>query len=406
MKIVQINAVYQTGSTGRTTMELHHALMDMGHKSFVFASDGNCTDEGVFPLGTQRDHKAHALFSRLSGKQGYFSAGATKALLNELDRLTPDVVHLRNLHGNYIHLPMLLNYLGKKDIATVVTLHDCWFFTGKCTHYTVQGCQRWQTGCHDCPKLKSDNISWFFDRTPKMWEDKRKLLSAIPRLGVIGVSDWITNEARKSILQYAAVIRRIYNWIDLERFYPRDTDIRQKYQIPDGKLLLLCIGAGWNEHSSKFQDLIGLSKLLSENMHILLAGAVVSSNALPGNITAVGYVHGLEELAQLYSAADVYVHLSKEDTFGKVIAEAMACGTPVIVYDSTACPEIVGQDCGIVVSAGDISKIYHSVCEIEKKGKSLYTKNCREFVERSFSKEKLIAETIDLYQLLIEMQEK
>ncbi|OUQ79824.1 glycosyltransferase [Flavonifractor sp. An100] len=404
MKIVQINAVYQTGSTGRIAMELHRALMDLGQESYVFTSDGNCIDANVFPLGSKLDHKAHALFSRLSGEQGYFSAGATKALLRELDRLVPDVVHLHNLHGNYIHLPMLLNYLGGKNIATVITLHDCWFFTGKCTHYTIQGCQRWQTGCYGCPRIKNDNASWFFDRTPKMWSDKKKLFTAIPRLGVIGVSDWITNEAKKSFLQHAAVIRRIYNWIDIDRFYPQNTDIRQKYQIPDEKLLILCIGGGWNEHSSKYQDLIGLSRLLPENMHILLAGAVNSSSPLPSNITSVGYVHGLEELAQVYSAADVYIHLSKEDTFGKVIAEAMACGTPAIVYDSTACPEIVGQNCGYIVPVGDLSQIYHFVCEIGEKGKSFYSASCRDFVEKRFKKEELIADTVGLYQTLIEMK--
>lgn len=402
MKIVQINAVYGTGSTGRTTMELHRALKDMGQESYVFTSDGRCEDDGVFPLGTHTDHKIHALFSRLSGKQAYFSAGATKELLKQLDRLKPDVVHLRNLHGNYIHLPMLLDYLSRKDIATVVTLHDCWFFTGKCTHYTTQGCRRWETGCYDCPKLKNDNVSWFFDRTKTLWKDKRRLFQAIPRLGVVGVSDWITDEAKRSFLKTAKVIRRIYNWIDLDVFCPLRQPLREKYGLQKENGVILCVSAAWHETAEKFQDLLKLSRILSPDMRILLVGNVCANVALPEQIINIGYVDTPEKLAELYALADVYVHLSREDTFGKVIAEALACGTPAVVYSSTACPEVVEDGCGYAVPVGDVESVFEAVCRILQNGKSSYIQRCVNSARNRFEKAALIRETTNLYQALAE----
>lgn len=399
MKIVQINAVYQTGSTGRIVMELHRALMDLKQESYVFTSDGNCIDANVFPLGSKLDHKAHALCSRLSGEQGYFSAGATKVLLRKLDRLAPDVVHLHNLHGNYIHLPMLLNYLRKKDIATVITLHDCWFFTGKCTHYTIQGCQRWQSGCYGCPKLKNDNASWFFDRTPKMWSDKKKLFTAIPRLGVIGVSDWITNEAKKSFLQHAAVIRRIYNWIDLDIFSPRNrAETRDKLGLKY-KFVLMGVASGWSPQKG-INDFIALAEHLEDDEQIVLVGRMPKIN-YPPKITVISATNNASELAALYSTADVFLQLSQEETFGKVVVEAMACGTPVITNRFTANPELVGEKCGVVVKETDPISLTNAIMRIKGTKRETYEKACREFSVENFNQHQLIKDTMKVYEDLI-----
>lgn len=395
MKVVQINAVYGTGSTGRIAMELHRALKGMGEESYVFTSDGRCGDDGVFPLGTRIDHKMHALLSRLSGKQGYFSAGATTALLKQMDTLAPDIVHLHNLHGNYIHLPMLLDYLGKKNIATVVTLHDCWFFTGKCTHYTKQGCFKWETGCHDCPKLKSDNASWFFDRTKTLWEDKRRLFQAIPRLGVIGVSDWITGEAERSFLKTAKVIRRIYNWIDLDMFQPGNRDDARAKLGLEHKFVILGVASGWSEQKG-LKRFLQLAEQLDEGEQILLVGKMPDV-VLPKNVTHVPPTHSAGELAELYRAADVFLQLSKEETFGKVAAEALACGIPVITNRHTANPELVKQSTGMV-AGDDLTELRSAVAEIKAAGREAYTKACRRFAETHFDKEQLVRQTLQCYQ--------
>lgn len=401
MKVLQINAVYGISSTGRTTKELDEALTAAGHESLVAVTKTNTKRDGRYIIGNKLDWKIHGLLSRLAGKQGYFSHVPTKKLLRYIKQEKPDIVHLRNLHGNYIHVPMLLKYLAKHDIATVITLHDCWFFTGKCTHYVDASCAKWQEGCSKCPKLKADNKSWLFDRTKKMWNDKKRLFEAIPRLAVVGVSNWTEQEARRSFLNTACVIKRIYNWIDLNAFYPRTENVKGKYHIPEDKFLILAISAGWSQQSDRFCDVLRLSDMLTEDMHIVMVGKGIEDITLPTNITKVNYIDGVDELAKLYSNADVYVHFSRKDTFGKVVAENLACGTPAIVYDSTALPELVQNHCGYVVPVGDVEGIFKKARLIQQTGKEHYSEVCAQTVQRNFSKEQLTKEYIDLYKGMI-----
>lgn len=395
MKVVQINAIYGGGSTGRTAKELSQSLTQNGIENLVISTSDLRCDNHV-RVGCKVEDKLHALLARVLGYDSHYSYFSTKKIIKTIKNYSPDVVHLRNLHANYVNLPKLLKYLSKNDIATVITLHDCWFFTGKCTHYTAQKCTKWQTECQNCSQLKKDIPSLFFDRTKKQYKEKKEGFLSIPRLGVVGVSDWITNEAKKSFLKDAKILKRIYNWIDLDVFYPRDIENK------NDKFTVLCIGAGWNESSSKLKDLIKLAKILPSDMEILLAGSVSDAVKLPSNVKKVGYISSTDELAKLYSKADVYVHLSKEDTFGKVIAEAMACGTPAIVYNSTACPELIGEGCGYVVEPSDLDKVVEKLKEIKTNGKNFYSKNCEKFVKSNFEKEKLINETIKLYENICE----
>lgn len=402
MKVLQINVTCGYGSTGRICLEISDFLLSQGIDNYIFYGVGNTQRANAEKFCNDIDRKMHTIMSRTTGLQSYFSTVATKRLLCRMDELKPDIVHLHNLHSNYINLPILLKYLAEKDIATVITLHDCWFFTGKCTHYTTDKCYKWKTGCNHCKRLKKDIPSWFLDRTSKMWADKNKLFKAIPRLAVIGVSDWITNEAKQSFFKNASIIRRIYNWIDLDDFHPKAGNIKRKYSISEDKFTILSVSAGWDENSDRFKDAIKLSKLIKDKMQIVLVGAGLSKEKLPKNIIGIDYIEGKDELAEMYSAADVYVHLSREDTFGKVVAEAMACGTPAVVYDSTALPELVGQGNGFAVDCGDIGEVYDIVDKIAQTGKKQYSEQCVDFVKKRFDKAKLLNETVKLYKDIIE----
>lgn len=401
MKILQINAVYGAGSTGRIVAELSEEIKRTGGESFVAFQRATKDVENGFLMGNKFFNKKDALFSRVFGLQEYDNKFATKKLLRWINKIQPDVVHLHNLHSHYVNLPLLLRYLAKNDIPTVITLHDCWFFTGKCTHYTVAQCDKWQNCCGGCIQLKKDIPSWFFDRTSKMLADKKRLFLSIPRLAVIGVSEWITNEAKKSYLKEAKVIESIYNWIDLGVFYPRKDDVREQYSISKDKFTVLCIGAGWKEGTNKFSDLLTFANKLPSDIQIVLVGNVEASKSLPKNVIELGYIKDAGELAKVYSMAGAYVHLSREDTFGKVIAEAMACGTPAVVYNSTACPEIVGDGCGYVVDVGDVDGICIAIDKISKNGKIAYSPACVAWATERFEKEKLLKKTFALYQKLI-----
>ena len=246
MKVLQINAVYEKFSTGRTTKELHEAMQSKGIESFVACPDLASLSENGYKIGNKLDWKFHALLSRITGKQGYFSRFATKGLLDYISEVKPDVIHLRNLHSNYINLPMLLKYIAEKDIATVLTLHDSWFYTGKCVYYIECNCDRWENRCGNCPALKAGNPSLFLDRTTEMLSDKKKLFGAIRRLAVVGVSQWVTDDASKSILKDSAIVQCIYNWIDLERFRPRDCRQIKKSMGIENKFVILGIATSWN----------------------------------------------------------------------------------------------------------------------------------------------------------------
>ena len=221
MKILQINCVYKIGSTGRISADFQNYVNNhTEHTCKTVFSYGGTPDDGYI-IGNKFDRNIHGLMSRLTGKQAWFSKHETKKLIKYIDEYSPDIIQLGNLHGNFINFPILMKYISKKDIATVITLHDCWPFTGKCCHYTVDNCYRWQTGCHDCPRLKKDNPSWYMDKTSQLWNQKRKLLGAVPRLAVVGVSKWIMNEAKKSpLMENVKEFSYIYNGIDEKTFKP------------------------------------------------------------------------------------------------------------------------------------------------------------------------------------------
>ena len=402
MKILQINAVCDRGSTGRICRELNDVLVALGHEGIVLYGNGHSDYELAYKVSGNIGVKMHGFLSRLLGRNAAYSPFATKRLLGFLRSWQPDIVHLHNLHGNYVNLKPLLRYLAKERIPTVLTLHDCWFFTGKCSHYTTTGCRRWQTGCHHCPQLKEDIPSWFFDRTAEMWAEKKSLFGAIPELAVIGVSDWITGEAGKSFLKETAILQRIYNWIDCSVFYPRGK--AAAFGISEEKYSILCVSARWHRGSCKTRDLLEMARILPENYEIILAGAVPWADRLPGNIRPVGYISSAEELAKLYSACDVYVHLSREETFGKVIGEALACGTPAVVYNTTACPEILGEGCGSAVAAGDPEALLKAVESILRQPREDVEKRCTEHVRMLFDRERLINDTVSLYDRLMKKE--
>ncbi|UKI39495.1 MAG: glycosyltransferase [Alistipes putredinis] len=196
MKVLQINAVYGQGSTGTIVRDIERLCEQNGIECYVASPDQKvCEAKRHYVIGNWVDHKAHAIFSRIYGKQAYYSHIPTKKFLHWIDEISPEIVHLHNLHSNYIHLNMLLDYLAKKDIKTIVTMHDCWFYTGGCFHYTVAGCTKWLSDCSNCPKKKSDTPAYLTKKSAQILADRKKYLLAIPHLYVTGVSEWMAHEA-------------------------------------------------------------------------------------------------------------------------------------------------------------------------------------------------------------------
>ena len=398
MKVLQINAVNSIASTGRNASELSEYLIQNGHSCVIAYSKGPFVNpEYEYKIGSNFDTKLHGLLSRITGMQGYFSRTATKKLLQFMNNYNPDVVVLNNLHGNYINLPLLLRYLAQNDIPTVVVLHDCWFYTGKCCHYTAQGCFKWKETCGKCPLLKKYNKSWFFDRTTKLHKDKIELFGNIPRLAVVGVSDWILNEAKIApVFKNAKVFKRIYNWIDTDVFYPRNNDnLRNELGLEDKKVIL-SVANIWSKEKG-LDTAIQLASQLNANEQYILVGNV-GDVKLSQNIIHIPATNSVEELARYYSLADVFVQPSLEETFGKVSAEALACGTPVVCFNSTANPELVEDGCGYIMDNGDMDNMISKIRLVLGKGKEHYSNNCRNFATQNLEKEISLKEYSNLFE--------
>lgn len=398
MKIVLVNAVYGYSSTGRMTMQMECYYRSNGLDTYSFSS----VNDNANIIGNKLDHRIHALKSRLFGLQGYYSKSATRCFLAELDIIKPNIVHLHNLHANYINLPLLLGYLAERDIATVLTLHDCWFFTGHCCHYTLDKCDKWKTECYECPILHKYNRSLFFDRSRKIYRDKKRLFNAIPRLAVVGNSEWTTTQARESLLKNAKILTRIYNWIDLTVFYPRDKMIvRDSLGITSDKMVLLGVAQGWSDDKG-LSLFINIAKRLDDIVVILVGGiSDEDKKRLPNNIKSVGVTASADVLAEYYSTADIFINPSMQETFGNVSAEALACGTPIIVNNATANPELVGEGCGYVVDNNNLEMYIEKINIIRTNGKKEYTANCQNFAKSSFDKERNINAYLELYRDII-----
>lgn len=404
LKIIQINGTYgYADSTGRTMREMHEWFCKHGIDSYCFITafnDDSTENSRVRLYGNKISFKIHALFSRLSGRQGYFSKKTTEGLIGEIKKIEPHVIILRVLHNNSVCFPKLFDYLRESGIAVVLVLHDCFYFTGHCNFFTKYQCDKWKEQCFQCPAVHSDNVSWFFDTSEKCFNDKKRWLYSVEKLGVVGVSDWITGEAEKSFLNNAKVVRRIYNWIDLEIFRPKSRpELRKKYGYPEETVILLGVSSTWTEEKG-LSEMIKAAEELSEATILLVGNFPGDSSSLPRNIKLAGTIKEIETLADCYSLADVFLNPSVQETFGKTTAEAISCGTPVVAYRTTACTELVGNNRGILVEPGNKEKYVNAVKNCIQLGKDYFAGNLREFAEQNFNMENNIRQYIELFSVL------
>lgn len=403
MKIVQINGSYTlANSTGRSTVEMHSYFLENGIQSWVYAAYVDPAVEeqqNVYSLGYGVEQKFHAALSRVTGLQGYYSNFSTKHLISNLKHISPDVVVLGVLHNNSIHFPMLARYLAESKIAVVLVLHDCWYYTGHCCYYSQARCDKWKDKCGDCDQIKEWNTSMFFDTSKQCLKDKRQWFSKIAKLGVVGVSDWVTNEARLSILRDACKIQRIYNWIDMEVFHPMDQKKAcRELGFDEDRKLLLGVASEWSARKG-LDELIEIARRWEE-AQVVLIGETPRQFPQLENLTCVGTVREPKLLAKYYAAADVFVNPSIQETFGKTTAEALCCGTPVVSYRTTACTELIKNKRGKIVELGDTEGFLIGVRQVAESGKDIWRPSCLAFAHQNFEKVTNIQQYLELFQSL------
>lgn len=401
MKVLYINSVYGIRSTGKIIKEFTEYLKSRGVESFIAYSFGLKPEKG-FKIGNSLDRKIHALLSRITGLNGYFSIIPTIKLINYIDKINPDIIHLHDLHSNSINLGILFNYIAKKDIATVITLHDCWYYTGKCTHYYKDNCYKWRSICNECPRLKKDIPSYFFDRTKKMFLDKKKWFQNIPRLAVIGASDWITNEAKQSILSSATILKRIYNWVDSEIYYNENTEQLKKDLGIEKKFIILGVASQWSEQKG-IKRFLELSQYLSNEYQVVLVGKVKEKKFINNKIIYIQETHNENLMRKYYSIANVLLNLSEEENCSKVTLEALMCGVPVIVTNSTGNPELINENIGLILTSLSINEIIKKIIKLKESGIN-YRKNCLIYANNKFNKRNNLEQYLNVYKKLMDLK--
>ena len=398
MKVLMINSVSGYGSTGSICVDIAMELERQGHECYIAYGQVTYGYKKGLKIGTKLENHLHNVGRRLIGKQGYYTVEGTKKLVNFIKSYDPDVIHLHNLHGNYLNLEILFDYLNEVQKPVVWTLHDCWAFTGRCAYFSDLKCEKWKTTCHDCPQLKTTLAKIFLDKSKEMHLDKKQWFTKLENATILPVSNWLAGEVKQSLLNIYP-IKTIYNWIDHTIFKPQNIEkVASKYDLGDDKFTIICVSAQWQENSVRFTDLLNFANLIGDDYQIIVVGKIQNSKILPKNCKPIPYVKGKAELSKLYNFADVYLHLSTEDTFGLVIAEAMSCGTPAVVNNVTACPEVVGENCGYAVEPRNISQMIESVKLIEVNGKSYYSEQARKRVLENFDNKTNIQKIINVYK--------
>lgn len=405
-KLLQINPVLRTNtSTGRIMQDIGELAIQNGWESYIAYSYGRdgvkpCRSKQI-PVGNKWDVALHGVVTRLFDAHGLMSQVATQKLVDQIQKIKPDVIHIHNIHGYFLNYQILFDFLSQNDIPVIWTVHDCWLYTGHCYYYTFIGCNKWQTGCGHCPQQRKFPASWLTDRSRQNFIDKKEAFTSVPtdRLTIVPVSEWIKGEMKKSFFKdYPFQV--IHNGINTEVFKLSETEeVKSKYGLK-GKHILLGVAALWHPEKG-VADFLQLASMLHEDEVIVMIGVDEKlQKRLPHNVVGIKRTENIRQMAELYSAATAFVNPTWQDNYPTVNLEAIACGTPVVTYRTGGSVEAVTPETGFIVERGDVDGLLQAVRIIEQRGKASYIEPCRNYALAHFKKEDRYADYIRLYNKL------
>lgn len=401
LKLLQINVAANWGSHGRIAEEIGLEAMAQGWESYIaYGRYANPSKSHIVKIGDLFDHCLHGAQSLLLDRHGLASCGPTKKLIREIEQIKPDLIHLHNIHGFYLNYPILFRYLSTVDIPVVWTLHDCWAFTGHCAWPIHGHCDRFQEQCCHCPlQSKGYPKSFLLDRSRSNFKLKKCYFRSLQDLHLVTVSRWLEQQVRLSFMQDMD-IRTIYNGLDTEVFRPSGTP---PTSVTDGHPLVLGVCNAWYDWKG-LDDMAALREILPDDYEVMVVGVNEDQmHRLPEGITCIRRTDSVSQLAEIYSQADVFVNPSKVESFGMTTAEALSCGTPSIVYDTSACPEVVDNLTGRVVPLGDVNALAKAVMEIcSLPGREAMRQACRERAIRLFNRQDRYKEYLQLYNEVLQ----
>lgn len=401
-----INVSANSGSTGRIAEEVGQTAISRGYGSyFGYGRIGRESKSTLIKIGNEWDIRLHGLESLLWDNHGFGSRMATKKFISEIERIQPDVINLHNVHGYYLNVEILFEYLAKKDIPIVWTLHDCWPFTGHCSHYMRLNCDLWKSGCHNCPNRTGYPRSLFLDRSKTNYERKKELFNKPKRITFVAVCNWMADNLKASFLEGYPVVT-IYNGVNVEIFRPRFEGIenlnglKAKLGLNKDTKVILGVASVWTQYKG-LDDFIRLRSLLNNEYAIVLVGLNEKQiQSLPVGIIGIRRTESVDQLAELYSLADVFVNPTYVDNFPTTNIEALACGTPVVTYRTGGSPEAIDEKTGMVTAQGDVDQLRAAV-EHFAMNKSRYSMACRERAVKCFNKQDRFNDYVELFDNLI-----
>ena len=397
MKVIQINNVCGTGSTGKICVSLSKLLTQKSIDNQIIYFRGRSDYQNSKKLLFDGYYKLQALKSKIFGNYGFNSKLATKKLISIIENYKPDIVHIHNIHAHNLHLRLFFNYLKKSGIKVVYTFHDCWAFTGYCVHFSACGCNKWANECKHCVLRR--RYSWLFDRSHRNFDKKKMFLENV-NMSIVTPSNWLNNLVRKSFLNKKDVFT-INNGIDLNIFRPMESNFRKEHKISSNEFMLLGVSSCWSVLKG-IDTFISLSSLLPKNYRIVLVGIDKDlKKKLPDNIICVDKTSNQEELAKIYSAADVFVNPTKEDVFPTVNIESIACGTPVITFNYGGSPEIIDNSCGSVLELNDVDSLAAEIIRVCST--KTYTSSACLKRASKYSSSAKFNEYIDLYKRILKV---
>lgn len=368
MRIAQLNTFCGVKSTGRIACEIAKLVEKDGGVSRIFYGvPGISHDSESFAVrvGTKLERKIHAVIRKLLDAEGYGSFFATRKLIHQLKQFQPDVVHFHNLHGCYLHLPLLFRYLKKANVPVVWTLHDCWPFTGHCAYFDYSGCQRWKNECSACPQQKNYPVCIGLDGSQRNHRMKKRYFD-LPDLTFVAPCHWMTGHLQASYLGHHPS-KVIVNGVNLAVFHPVESDLRERYCI-ESKKVCLAVASEWDQRKG-LPFLCEAANKMGESYCFVVIGLTEEQiTTLPKSMIGIRNTANVHELAAWYTAADCLVNPTLEDNMPMVNLEALACGTPVVVFDTGGCPEAVDGSCGLVVPKGDVDTLCEGIQKVTRGG--------------------------------------
>lgn len=385
MKVVQINAVCGFGSTGIIVQEISKVLTDNNIENYILHTGRKSSMENSNSYASSFSVKVNALLSKILGNYGFNSCFETAKLIKEIEKINPDIVHLHNIHGHNLNLKTFFKYLRNKKVRVIWTFHDCWAFTGYCTHFEFLPCEKWKEQCSNCPQKSS--YSWFFDRSKQQYSKKKKLFCSLSDMTIVTPSNWLASLVKTSFLKDFP-IKVINNGIDLDVFQYRKKDVLSN---SNGRFVILGIPKG---NLSAFFE---LNNILDKSKYkLVLAGLSEDQiQLLPESISGITRTTDREELSAIYSFADIFVNLTLEDTFPTVNLESLACGTPIVTYATGGSPETIDESSGLIVPQKDIKGIYRAIQKICN-GPDM-RENCIKRAKSLYDAKDRFADYLDLY---------